>query len=204
MDADALARIADTMADIAERQTPVSMSTYQGLRTRLFEILEEDRDLDVVMPVQPEKGVDGGPFDGANKLGVVATYLRSLMLSGSPRRGRVTAASDLMEQADDLLLDRDVTPIAPIVIAAAALEELLRDLVDMGNLQVSGRPGLTSYAQALRSADALSTEDVKEITSLAGVRNQAAHGELDKLSAERAGVFVDRVNLLLRQLQQRD
>lgn len=112
---------------------------------------------------------------------------------------RVAAATDLMEQVQTLLDDRKVEPAAPVVLAGAALEEFLRSRVSALGAAVVGKPGISSYASALRTAGDLSAQDVKDITSWAGQRNEAAHGEFEKLSRERAQLMVDGINLFMRQ-----
>lgn len=114
-------------------------------------------------------------------------------------QARVAAATDLMEQVQRLLDDRAVHPAAPIVLAGAALEEALRSLVIGGHLEVNGKPGLQSYAEALKRDEQLTAQDVKDVTGWAGLRNDAAHGQFDAISAERAQIMVDGINLFMRQ-----
>jgi len=114
---------------------------------------------------------------------------------------RAVASTDLMEQVRVLNSDQNVTPAAPIVLAGAALEIALRSAVDELGLSVSGQPGITAYARELRSADVLGKQEMKDVEQMAGVRNQAAHGELDTLSPERAGLMEQQVNLFLQTLE---
>jgi hypothetical protein len=83
-------------------------------------------------------------------------------------------------------------------LAGAALEELLRSLVITHSATVVGRRGLQAYSEALRPAGVLTPQDVKDVTSWAGLRNSAAHGEFDDLSLERAHVMAEGVNLFMR------
>ena len=112
---------------------------------------------------------------------------------------RIEAATDLMEQVQQLLDDNLVHAAAPVVLAGAALEEFLRSRVAALGAAVAGKPGISSYAQALRTAGDLSAQDVKDITAWAGQRNEAAHGEFEKLSRARAQIMVDGINLFMRQ-----
>jgi hypothetical protein len=114
-------------------------------------------------------------------------------------QARIEAATDLMEQVQQLISDSKVHPAAPIVLAGAALEEFLRSRVTASNVQVKGKPGINSYAQALQAGGSLSAQDVKDITAWAGQRNEAAHGEFAKLSPERAQIMIDGINLFMRQ-----
>ena len=106
-----------------------------------------------------------------------------------------------MEQVRVLNADQNVTPAAPIVLAGAALEIALRSAVDELGLSVAGQPGINAYARALRGASVLGRQEMKDVEQMAGVRNQAAHGELDTLSPERAGLMEQQVNLFLQTLE---
>jgi hypothetical protein len=46
----------------------------------------------------------------------------------------------------------------------------------------------------------LSTQNVKDVEQMAGVRNSAAHGQFDELSRERAGLMEQQVNFFLARL----
>jgi AcrR family transcriptional regulator len=116
-----------------------------------------------------------------------------------PVRARLEAATDLMEQVQQLLEDPRVHPAAPVVLAGAALEEFLRSRVNAVNAEVSGRPSISTYASALRSSGDLSAQDVKDVTAWAGQRNEAAHGNFDLLSRARAQIMIDGINLFMRQ-----
>lgn len=120
----------------------------------------------------------------------------------SPRRqAQIDVVSDLLEQADALLQKKGVHAAAPIMLIGATLEEYLRTTVEKEGLSLGNRkPGLQSYADILRDANVLSKQDVKDITSWAGMRNHAAHGEWDKVrDPERAKLMLQGVNLFLRQ-----
>ncbi len=118
-------------------------------------------------------------------------------------RARYEAATDLMEQVQLLLDDRKVHPAAPIVLAGAALEEFLRSLVELHpEAHLKGKRGIENYSSALRGADILSTQDGKDATQMAGLRNDAAHGvDLDRLTVQQAALMAQQVNLFIRQHQ---
>lgn len=200
MDRDALLRLAASLQEAAARNMSIPLSLYTSLRNRVFAYVGDDADLDAMLPAKPSTGYQSNNvIDGDDYLSVAAVYLRELATRG-PGLARITASTDLMEQAENLIAERGVHVAAPIVLAGAALEEVLRDLVEGRNLGIKGKPGLTSYGQALRTADVLGPNDVKEITSLAGIRNEAAHGNFEDLTPERAQLFLDRVNLMLQKL----
>lgn len=116
------------------------------------------------------------------------------------RRAQIDVVSDFLEQANNLLDSKGVHPAAPTVIIGAALEEFLRNWVEETNLDLSGKkPGLDSYAKLLREANLITKQDMKDITSWAGLRNHAAHGEWDEVKHKtRVSIMLEGVNLFMR------
>jgi hypothetical protein len=130
-----------------------------------------------------------------------ATFTR-LGLAAKPfaLQVRVEAATDLMEQVQRLLDDGAVHPAAPIMLAGAALEEFLRGLLVGCPVAPSGKAGINSYAAALRQAELINAQDMKDITAWAGLRNHAAHGEFDAIKdVQHAQLMAAGVNLFMRQ-----
>lgn len=113
-------------------------------------------------------------------------------------QARVAAATDLMEQVEQLLGDRRVHPAAPVMLAGAALEEMLRSLVDTVGTKPKGKPGINSYANALREAGALTQQDVKNVTSWAGMHNDAAHGDFEQIELPNARLMAQAINLFMQ------
>lgn len=111
---------------------------------------------------------------------------------------RQAAATDLMEQVETLLQDRKVLAAAPVMLAGAALEELLRSMVDIVGLKPKGKAGIISYSLALRDADVLTVQEVKDITSWAGMRNSAAHGQFNGIELPNARLMAQGVNLFMQ------
>ena len=155
------------------------------------------------------KGEKQSMESGARAVGdVIAEWV--LMVRSGQAKPRlvesfsVSAASstDLLEQVRALNADNGVVPAAPIVLAGAALEIALRSAVEELGLTVKGRGSIDAYAKELRQAEVLNRQDMKDITQMAGLRNDAAHGDLDLLSRERAGLMEQQVNLFLARLDQ--
>jgi hypothetical protein len=118
-------------------------------------------------------------------------------------RARVEASTDLMEQVALLLDDPETHPAASVMLAGAALEEMLRGLVEQSSTPVVGKPGINSYAEALRKADLISRQEKKEIDWWAGKRNDAAHGNFEAVSDRNsARLMVDGINLFMQQKSQ--
>ncbi|MEU9686757.1 hypothetical protein [Amycolatopsis japonica] len=122
---------------------------------------------------------------------------------GERIRGEVAGARmDLMEQVRLLLQDRNVHPAAPIVLCGAALEIAMRVVTQTNNITVAERPTMNTLITALRQAGLLTKQDVKELETCAGLRNQAAHGDFGSLSHERAGLMEQQTGILLRRLEE--
>ena len=146
---------------------------------------------------------------GARAVGDMLREWTNMVRSGQatprlvePFRARAASSTDLLEQVRRLNSDKDVAPAAPIVLAGAALEIALRSALNELSLTATGRPGISSYAEALRQAGVLNTQDIKDVTQMAGLRNNAAHGEHELLSRERAGLMEQQVNLFLNRLEE--
>ena len=115
------------------------------------------------------------------------------------QRAKFEASTDLMEQVQVLLDDGRVHAAAPVVLAGAALEEFLRGLLTTESVSVKGKPGINSYAAALREAGVLDQQAVKDATAWAGMRNSAAHGEFDKVKIDNARLMAQAINLFMQQ-----
>jgi hypothetical protein len=130
-------------------------------------------------------------------------YLEAGLASGtSPeRKGQLDVVSDILQQANALLDDSGQHPAAAAVLIGAALEQFLRTSVEAAALPLeSAKPSIDAYCKCLRAAELLSKQDVKDITSWAGIRNHAAHGEWDQVSDRgRIRLMLEGVNLFMRQ-----
>lgn len=116
---------------------------------------------------------------------------------------RAVVETDLMNQVRQLLADRSMSPVAAVVLAGAALEVALRSAVEELPLELEERPSISAYARRLREHDVLTTQDMKDVEQMAGLRNDAAHGNHEDISRERAGLMEQQVNLFLRRLEDR-
>lgn len=129
-------------------------------------------------------------------------YVENGLLEGVSilRKAQIDVVSDFLEQAYTLLDSKDVHAAAPTVIIGAALEEFLRNWVEEANLDIGEKkPGIDTYAKVLREAKLIEKQDVKDITAWAGLRNDAAHGEWDKVNdKEKISNMLHGVNLFMR------
>jgi hypothetical protein len=134
-------------------------------------------------------------------------YLRAGLSSGlSPQRqAQIDVVSDVLGQAQAMLEDTGYHPAGAAVLIGAALEEFLRNWVEAAGLGIgAAKPSIDAYAKTLRAAELISKQDVKDITSWAGIRNHAAHGEWEQVAdAHRVRLMLDGVNLFMRQSAER-
>ena len=112
-------------------------------------------------------------------------------------------AGDLLDQAQTLADDDEVHVAAPIVLAGAAVEQRLRALYN----DLDGRPlgkrqgrGMVAYATRLRSGGHVASQVVKDVTTIGGNRDAAAHGDFDDLDRATARATVTLARLVLSRL----
>lgn len=138
----------------------------------------------------------------ANVLRGFADYIKAgLFQEISPeRKAQLDVVSDLLDQANTLLNDKSVHPAAPAVLIGATLEEFLRTWMESLSLSFGSRkPSIDSYAHVLYDASHIDKQDLKDITSWAGICNSAAHGEWANVeSREKVSLMLQGVNLFLR------
>jgi hypothetical protein len=117
------------------------------------------------------------------------------------RKAQLEIVSDILEQANEMLQNDQYHSAAAAVLIGASLEEFLRTRVEAEGLSIgNAKPGIDTYCKTLRTADLISKQDAKDITSWAGIRNDAAHGEWEKVSDRaRIRLMLEGVNLFMRQ-----
>ena len=131
----------------------------------------------------------------------IAFVEAGLLAEISPeRQAQLEVVSDVLAQAQRLLEERRVHPASAVMLIGAGLEEYLRNWCLSIPLSLGQRkPSIQAYAEVLRIAELLTAQDVKDITSWAGMRNHAAHGEWTQVSdRQRIRLMLDGVNLFMR------
>jgi len=123
--------------------------------------------------------------------------LRSISLE---REIQIETVSDYLEQAGNLLKNKKVHPAAPAVIIGASLEEFLRNwLEDDGFDLTTIKNSLDAYSTELKRQDKISKQDLKDIVSWSGTRNDAAHGHWENVNdRNRIKLMLEGVNLFMR------
>ena len=123
--------------------------------------------------------------------------LRSISLE---REIQIETVSDYLSQAETLLNDKNVHPAAAAVIIGASLEEFLRNwLEDSGFDLTSIKNSLDAYSSELRKQEKITKQDLKDIVSWSGTRNDAAHGLWQNVEDKnRIKLMLEGVNLFMR------
>lgn len=138
----------------------------------------------------------------ASVLSSFASYLKAGLADevAPERRVQLDVVSDFLDLAHRLLEDKSGHPAAAAMLIGATLEEFLRTWVEGIPLSLGNRkPGIQAYADLLRAADVITTQDIKDITSWAGIRNHAAHGDWVEVSdRQRIKIMLESINLFMR------
>jgi len=116
------------------------------------------------------------------------------------RQAQIDVVSDFLSQARTLLTGKGIHPAASCMLIGASLEEFLRNWVEELNLSIGqSKPSLDTYCKALKEGNFITKQDYKDITSWAGLRNHAAHGEWAEVSDnKRIAIMLEGVNLFMR------
>lgn len=135
-------------------------------------------------------------------INALARYLdHGLHRTISPeRQAQIDVVSDFLDQANSLLQDKKIHPVAPAVIIGASLEEFLRNWAeDEGLIVDTSKSGIDTYSKLLHEKELLTKQDIKDITSWAGTRNAAAHGNWDEVSdRSRIKIMLEGVNYFMQ------
>ena len=123
-----------------------------------------------------------------------------LNLKSLKREAQSEVVSDYLSQAQDLLQDEKVQPAAPAVLIGASLEEFLRNWIENEEIELEGKkPCIDTYQTLLYKSKLINKQDVKDIISIAGLRNHAAHGEWEDVGdRQRISTMLDLANLIMR------
>lgn len=116
------------------------------------------------------------------------------------RKAQIDVVSDFLDQANQLLESKGVHPAAACVLIGASLEEFLRTWIESEELSIgNNKPGIDAYSKILKESELITKQDFKDITSWAGLRNHAAHGEWDEVSEKsKISLMLQGVNLFMR------
>ena len=113
---------------------------------------------------------------------------------------QLDTVSDYLDQAQNLLDDKKVHPAAAAVIIGASLEEFLRSWLEEIGFDISTiKNSLDAYSHELRNLEKINKQDLKDIVSWGGTRNDAAHGHWENVEdRNRIKLMLEGVNLFIR------
>lgn len=116
------------------------------------------------------------------------------------REIQLDTVSDHLEMAENLLNDKGVHPAAAVVIIGASLEEFLRNWLEDLHFDLSTtKHNIDSYTKELKSLQMINKQDIKDIISWAGIRNDAAHGHWENVNdRNRVKLMLEGINLFMR------
>lgn len=140
---------------------------------------------------------------------IITSYIRTLendLLSkvSYERKLKIEVVNDYLIQAENLLEKSEFHPAIAASLIGASLEEFLRNWVIEQNLDFGEKYNIDSYTKALRANDLITKQDLKDITSWAGYRNDAAHGHWEKVeSKEKIETMLKGVNLFIKEYSNR-
>lgn len=190
-------------------QTKYQFHRYKGVHAKACEFLARySGPKSSFSETAQKEGTRYGSEDGAPLTASILTSFADYILSGlaeeitPERRAQLDVVSDLLDQANTLLESPKVHPAAPTVLIGAVLEEFLRTWAENEKVSLPGRPSIDTYAKALRDAELITKQDIKDITAWGGIRNHAAHGEWEHVqSREKISLMLQGVNLFLRRYE---
>ena len=116
------------------------------------------------------------------------------------REIKIETVSDYLEQAESLLNDKNVHPAAAAVLIGASLEEFLRNWLEELQFDFTIiKNSIDAYSKELKILEKLNKQDMKDIISWGGIRNDAAHGHWESVAdRNRIKLMLEGVNLFMR------
>ncbi len=120
-------------------------------------------------------------------MGSYLLYLKTGLDNGLPieQKAELDTLSRILNQAGLLIDDMSVHHAVIAVIIGAALEDFLRCWVrDIGKIdEIKGDGSIEKYKQILYANQLLEKHEMKDIEAIATRRNEAAHGNWDKVGS---------------------
>lgn len=113
---------------------------------------------------------------------------------------KIDIISDFMIQAIELSSNKKFHPAAAGILMGASLEEFLKKLAEEKQIDLTEiKPTIDPISKALYGERIISKQDLKDITSWAGIRNDATHGNFEEVNdRNRILNAIEGVNLFMR------
>ncbi|MFV8373613.1 hypothetical protein [Flavobacterium sp. LB2P74] len=169
------------------------VKTYIGADTHFSKSIDK---------ISPDTYHDSIRADGNAILNSLKDYIENGLhrTMSYEREIQLETVSDYLEQAEKLLNDKIVHPAAAAVIIGASLEEFLRNWLEESGFDITSiKNSLDAYAKELKTLDKINKQDIKDLTSWGGTRNDAAHGHWQNVEdRQRIKLMLEGVNLFIR------
>jgi hypothetical protein len=113
---------------------------------------------------------------------------------------KIDIISDFMAQAIELASDKKFHPAAASILMGASLEEFLKKIAEEKKIDLTGiKMTIDPISKKLYDENVITKQDLKDITSWAGIRNDATHGNFDEVNdRKRILNAIEGVNLFMR------
>jgi len=115
---------------------------------------------------------------------------------------KIDIISDFMTQAIELAADKKFHPAAASILMGASLEEFLKKIAEEREIDLTGiKMTIDPISKKLYDENVITKQDLKDITSWAGIRNDATHGNFEEVNdRKRVLNAIEGVNLFMRKL----
>jgi len=113
---------------------------------------------------------------------------------------KIDIISDFMIQAIELSTNKKFHPAAAGILMGASLEEFLKQLAEEKKIDLTEiKHTIDPISKELYDKKFISKQDLKDITSWAGIRNDATHGNFEEVNdRQRILNAIEGVNLFMR------
>lgn len=106
---------------------------------------------------------------------------------------------DFLLQTLKLIIDTKYHPAAAAILMGASLEEFLKKIAMQNEIEVDNKTSIDIISKKLYEKDVISKQDMKDITSWAGIRDNATHGNFEAVNdRKRIQNAIESVNLFMR------
>ena len=116
---------------------------------------------------------------------------------------KIDIINDFMLQAAELAKNKEFHPAAASILLGASLEEYLKKIAEKNEIDLSQvKLSIDPISKKLYEKDIITKQDLKDITSWAGIRNEATHGNFDEVNdRKRVLNAIEGVNLFMRKFE---
>lgn len=141
-------------------------------------------------------------YAASSILSSVKSYLQLnlVFLKTENYQTKIDIISDFICQAIELSNDKNFHPAASAILLGAALEEFLKQLAELNSIDLQNvKKTIDPISLKLYEQKIITKQDLKDITSWAGLRNDATHGNFEQVNdRKRIQNAIEGVNLFMR------